>query len=90
MIPRTDPTGLEGRRRALERSFARYVELRDAGRRQEAVEQLRSTSRLAAESMEHTVHLVRQLLRRVERLNHRLDRERQGPPPPATRERPAE
>lgn len=63
-----DPYGLEGRRRAVHVYFERYRKLMAAGRMEEAVENLRTASRLANESVEHTLEIARSLLTRIERL----------------------
>ena len=63
-----DPYGLEGRRRAVHLYFERYRKLMAAGRMEEAVENLRTASRLANESVEHTLEIARTILVRIERL----------------------
>ncbi len=63
-----DPYGLEGRRRAVHEYFERYRKLIAAGRREEAVEQLRIATRLANESVEHTIEVAQTILSRIEEL----------------------
>ena len=63
-----DPFGIMARQRAFERSLDRSVRLRREGRMREAKSQLRLASRLADESMEHSLHLIRGLVSRLESL----------------------
>ena len=68
MTPGFDPYGVEGRRQAVHAYIERYRKLRDAGRFDEAVEQLRIATMLANESVEHTIRTARHILSRIENL----------------------
>ena len=81
MTPGFDPYGVEGRRQAVHAYIERYRKLRDAGRFDEAVEQLRIATMLANESVEHTIQTARGILSRIENLCGRGE-EREGPDSP--------
>ena len=63
-----DPLGMAARQRALDRYLGRSAELRREGRVGEAARQLLLASRLADESMEHSLHLIRGMVSRLESL----------------------
>ena len=63
-----DPYGLDGRRRAVHEHLERYRKMRAAGRMDRAVEELRTATRLANESVEHTIEMAKTILTRIEDL----------------------
>ena len=63
-----DPYGLEGRKRAVREHIERYRKLRDAGSLEQALEELRTATKLANESVEHTIEVSRTILSRIEDL----------------------
>lgn len=68
-----DGSSLERRKRVLNALFEKYRRLRDEGRIEEAREHLRMTTLYANASMEETLQIARQILRKLEELNGRLD-----------------
>jgi hypothetical protein len=68
-----DGHGLERRKRILKALFDKYQRLKSEGRLEEAREHLRLTTLYANASMEETLLLARQILRRLEEIGGPLE-----------------